>query len=496
MSIALMLFGLVLAQPDPAETVARPNIVLILADDLGWGEVGCQGQAKIPTPNIDRVAAQGMRLTDFWSGSPVCAPSRCVLLTGKHPGHGVVRNNWEAGGWGPDETEGQYPLPDDEVTLGEVLKSRGYHTCVVGKWGLGGPGTEGHPNSQGFDHWFGYLCQRVAHNYYPTHLWRNSQKVPLPGNDWFSAHQKLTEPLPHEQDYYDTYQRATFASDLIAEEAVGFIESHASAHEDDPFFLLYASPVPHVALQVPPDRLDSFPRQWDETPYLGQKGYVPHPRPRAAYAAMIAGFDAEVGALLDTLTRTGQDQDTIVIITSDNGPTYAGGVDHEFFNSNGPYRGLKGSVFEGGLRVPMIVRWPGHVEAGTVSNVPGGFEDLLPTLTDATGERVELDGMTLLPTLTGQGEPQIRTWLYRELGGQQAVRWGKWKGIRRRLRKGDLTLELFDLEADPGETTDVSQLHPDITSAIEAIMDRAHEPSLIFPLPTVDDPVAQNAASR
>ncbi|HJO15343.1 MAG TPA: sulfatase-like hydrolase/transferase [Phycisphaerales bacterium] len=249
-------------------------------------------------------------------------------------------------------------------------------------------------------------------------------------------------------------------------------------------------------MQVPPDRLDSFPRQWDETPYLGQKGYVPHPRPRAAYAAMIAGFDAEVGALLDTLTRTGQDQDTIVIITSDNGPTYAGGVDHEFFNSNGPYRGLKGSVFEGGLRVPMIVRWPGHVEAGTVSNVPGGFEDLLPTLTDATGERVELDGMTLLPTLTGQGEPQIRTWLYRELGGQQAVRWGKWKGIRRRLRKGDLTLELFDLEADPGETTDVSQLHPDITSAIEAIMDRAHEPSLIFPLPTVDDPVAQNAASR
>ena len=278
----LMTLPLASGATDPAApaTPRSPNIVLILADDLGWGEIGCQGQDKIPTPNIDRLASEGMRLTSHWSGSPVCAPSRCVLLTGKHPGHAAVRDNWENGGWGEHEPEGQFPLPAEEVTLAEVLQGQGYNTCGVGKWGLGGPQSPGHPTKQGFDHWFGYLCQRKAHNYYPTHLWRNGDRVPLEGNAWFSAHQKIDGPLDDEAEYERRYQSATFAPDLMRDEATAWIASQSG---ETPFLLYYASPVPHVALQTPWDRLDAFPREWDETPYLGQKGYVPHPRPRAAY---------------------------------------------------------------------------------------------------------------------------------------------------------------------------------------------------------------------
>jgi arylsulfatase len=464
-----------------------PNVVLILADDLGWGEVGCQGQEKIPTPNIDRLAAEGIRLTNHWAGAPVCAPSRCVLLTGKHPGHAVVRNNWEAGGWGPDETEGQFPLPGSEVTLAEVLADHGYTTGVIGKWGLGGPNTEGHPNNQGFDHWFGYLCQRVAHNYYPTHLWRNRQKVPLAGNTWFSAHQKLTEPLENEQAYTDQYLGETFASDLMRDEAVQFIEQHA---KDGPFFLYYASPVPHVALQVPPDRLDAFPAEWDTEPYLGQKGYVPHARPRAAYAAMIAGLDAEVGAIMGTLKKQGVADNTIVIFTSDNGPTYAGGVDYEFFNSSGPFRGLKGSVFEGGLRVPMIVRWPGHIQGGSTADIPSGFEDHLPTICELTGAQAppNIDGISLASVLRADGSSPAptRPYLYRELGGQQALRAGKWKAVRRHLRRGDAAIMLFNLDTDPAETTDVASANPKVVARLATLMAEAHVPSPDFKLPTID----------
>ncbi|MCP4758022.1 MAG: arylsulfatase [Planctomycetes bacterium] len=464
----------------------RPNVVLIMADDLGWGEVGCQGQTKIPTPAIDMVAAEGTRLTSHWSGSPVCAPSRCVLLTGKHPGQGVVRNNMENGGWGPNQPEGQYPLPDAEITLGEILQDHGYTTCAIGKWGLGGPGTEGHPNRQGFDHWFGYLCQRQAHNYYPTHLWRNDEKVPLAGNEWFSAHQKIEAPLESESDYWNRFQGTTFAPDAMRDEAVSFIESRVG---EQPFFLYYASPVPHVALQVPPDRLEAFPRDWDKVPYLGQKGYVPHPRPRAAYAAMIAGFDDEVAAIMAALERVGHLDDTIVIVTSDNGPTWAGGVDHTFFESSGPYRGLKGSVFEGGLRVPMIVRWPGRVLAGAVMDLPSGFEDHMPTICEWTGvPRPDgIDGVSLSSALLGGSLPK-REWLYRELGGQQALRWGKWKGVRRKLKQGDDSIMLFDLEADPAESMNVAAANPEVIAKIAAMMADAHEPSKVFPLPLIDDP--------
>jgi arylsulfatase len=480
-----MMISTLLVATLAATTPQPPNIVLILADDLGWGEVGCQGQEKIPTPHIDAMAAAGMRLTAHWSGSPVCAPSRCVLLTGKHPGHAAVRNNKEVGGWKQHDPEGQHPLPDAEVTLAEVLHARGYTTCAIGKWGLGGPGTEGHPNTQGFDHWFGYLCQRQAHNYYPTHLWRNESKVPLDGNDWFSAHQKIDEPLADEQAYFDRFQRTTFAPDLMEAEAVEFIKSQSA---DTPFFLYYASPIPHVALQVPPERLDAFPRDWDASPYLGQKGYVPHPRPRAAYAAMIAGFDAEVGAIVEALQEQGLSDNTIVIVTSDNGPTWAGGVDTDFFKSSGPYRGLKASVFEGGLRVPMIVRWPGHIQAGTTSDFVSGFEDHMPTLCELAGAETPdgVDGISLVPTLLGRPTAPRTTPLYRELGGQQAVLDGRWKGVRRDLKKGDLTMMVFDLQTDPGEQTDLAVDRPDIAAKLATLMDAAHQPSSVFPLPTVD----------
>ena len=237
--------------PDPvSESVADPrppNIVYILADDLGWSEVGCYGQDKIRTPHIDRLAREGLRFTQHYSGSTVCAPSRCVLLTGQHTGHAVVRNNWENGGWGEDEPEGQYPLPASERTIGEMLQERGYATACIGKWGLGGPDTVGHPNRQGFDHFYGYLCQRKAHNYYPAHLWRNDRKHVINDGEFFSAHQRIEEPLESETDYRSRYDRRDYAPDLLRDEAVDFIRTHA----EDPFFLYYASPIPHVALQAP-----------------------------------------------------------------------------------------------------------------------------------------------------------------------------------------------------------------------------------------------------
>ena len=271
-----------------AQTTPPPNIVFILADDLGYGEVGCFGQEKIKTPHIDSLAKEGVRLTEHYSGSPVCASSRCVLLTGLHTGHAEIRNNREVGGWGQDEPEGQLPLSAGTNTISSSLQKNGYVTGAFGKWGLGGPESDGHPNKQGFDTFYGYLCQRVAHNYYPTHLWNNQTKEMLEGNGvWFAAHEKLDAP----PETYERFAAGTYAPDRILEEAVDFIDAHAK----EPFFLYFASTIPHLALQIPDEELGAYPKSWDTEPYLGDKGYLPHPRPRAAYAAMITRFDAEVG---------------------------------------------------------------------------------------------------------------------------------------------------------------------------------------------------------
>ncbi len=337
-----------------------PNIVYILADDLGYGEVGAYGQTMIRTPRIDQLAAEGIRFTQHYSGSPVCAPSRGSLLTGKHTGNAYVRDNLEAGGWGPDEPEGQLPLLDEEITIAEMLRPKGYKTGFVGKWGLGGPDSEGQPNRQGFDHFYGYLCQRVAHNYYPTHLWADGARDSLEGNaPWFSAHQRIDNPLDTELEYYSRFGGETYAPDKMIEDALGFIERNAN----DPFFLVYASPIPHLALQVPAQELEQYAGVFEEEPFLGGP-YLPHPRPRSAYAAMITLMDRNVGRIVDLIDELGLGENTIIMFSSDNGTTYSNGVDAAYFNSTAGLRGLKGSVFEGGVRVPMIARWTGQIEAG------------------------------------------------------------------------------------------------------------------------------------
>jgi len=297
----------------------NPNIIYILADDLGYSELGCYGQEKIRTPNLDRMAEEGMRFLQHYAGSPVCAPSRCTLLTGKHTGHAFIRDNDEMNErgdvWNDPNIEGQRPLPADTLTLGHVMKEAGYKTAAVGKWGLGGPTDSGHPNDQGFDFWYGYLCQREAHNYYPTHLWRNKEKHLLEGNPHFKAHQRFPqEKDPQEKSAYAEYSAAHYAPDLMTQEALGFIRENQS----NPFFLYLAYPIPHLALQVPDDSLAEYAEEFPETPYLGDKGYLPHPTPRAAYAAMITRMDGYVGQIFAVLEELGLDENTVVMFTSDN----------------------------------------------------------------------------------------------------------------------------------------------------------------------------------
>ncbi len=451
-----------------------PNVIVILADDLGYGEVGCYGQTKIITPNIDRIAAEGVRLTQAYSGSPVCAPSRCVLLTGLHTGHAFVRANKEMGGWGPDEPEGQLPLPAGTMTLARALQGEGYATCAIGKWGLGGPDSTGHPNRQGFDHWYGYLCQRVAHNYYPTHLWRNGDKDMLPGNAHFKAHQKVTEA----PDDWSVYRGATYAPDAMIDEAEGWVREHA----DKPFFLYYATPVPHVAIQVPDDSSAAYPESWDEAPYLGQKGYLPHPRPRAGYAGMVTRMDRDIGRLLDLLDELDLADYTIVIFTSDNGPTFNGGTDSTFFSSAGPLRGLKTQLYEGGIRVPFVARWPEHFPAGTVSHAPLAFQDLFPTIMTLAGAAPPdgVDGINCAAAWSGDdaanSTERVLYWEYRK---GQVVRAGKWKALKPR---GSDEIQLYDLIADVGETSDRAAEFPEVVQRMRELMSSERTASADFPI--------------
>lgn len=477
------------AAPNTESPERPPNILFIMADDLGYGEVGAFGQEKILTPRLDELAAEGMCLTQHYSGSPVCASSRCVLMTGLHTGHCEVRNNWENGGWEQGDPEGQWPLAEGTPTLARMLQGAGYATGAVGKWGLGGPGTTGAPENQGFDMFCGYLCQRIAHNHYPTHLWKNGERLELPDNSWYPSHQKLAEPLASEGEYYERFDSGTYAHDVMLEEALTFVREH----QDEPFLLYYASPIPHASLQVPEELLDLYPREWDEGPYLGQKGYLPHPRPRAAYAAMVTHLDQQVGAVLDVLEELGLEDDTLVVFTSDNGPTFNGGTDSTFFESASGMRGLKCSVHEGGVKVPTIVRWPGRVAAGSRSNLMSAFEDWMPTLLEVAqvAERPATDGVSLTPTLTGDGQQVEHDHLYWEYAGQQAVRQGRWKAVRTRLRQGDLTMQLYDLEADPAESKDLARERPDVLARMEALLLSARTPSEEFPLIGVDHPAPE-----
>jgi arylsulfatase A len=430
----------------------KPNIVVIMADDLGYQELGCYGQKKIKTPNIDRLASEGMKFTDYYTGSAVCGPARCNLVTGKHGGHAYVRDNGEVGGW--DTFNGQTPLPAETETFASILKEQGYATGAFGKWGLGRVDSTGDPLDQGFDRFFGYNCQRHAHNLYPKYLVDDKGKRILEGNT-----RGLTGPH--------------YAPQVIADEMLKFVREK----KDQPFFVYYPTVLPHLALQAPQEDIDAYKGQWDETPYKG-KSYLPHLTPKSCYAAMITFIDTQVGRLMELLNEQGLDDNTIVFFTSDNGTTYLKGqVDYEFFESVGSLRGLKGSLYEGGIRVPMITRWPGQIKPGATTSHPSAHYDVMETFAELTETKTskETDGVSFLPTLLSKPRRQQKHdylfWDFAGYGGQLAVRMGKWKGIKQKLRKNpDAPLELYDLENDVAEKNNVAGKYPEIEKKIETIM--------------------------
>ncbi|MCD6201167.1 MAG: arylsulfatase [Bacteroidales bacterium] len=480
----------------------KPNIVFIMADDLGYGELGCYGQGKIRTPNIDKLAENGMKFTDFYSGAPVCAPARCMLLTGRHPGHAQIRGNNEMAKRGDvwdyikashdPNLEGQYPLRKGTQTLGTLLQAAGYKTAAIGKWGLGGPLTDGRPTQQGFDLFFGYNCQRQAHNYYPGHLWRNDTKVPL-DNKLFSPHQKLpVDADPYDPESYEQYKGKAYAPDLMIKEALHFIEEN----KEHPFFLYYPTTIPHVALQAPDKWIEKYHKIFgEEEPYTGNHGYLPCRYPRATYAAMISYLDNQVGQIVDKLKELRLLNNTIIFFTSDNGPTYVGGVDTRFFDSAKPFKADygwgKGFTREGGIREPLIAYWPGHIKPGSQSNFVGAFWDVLPTLCDLAGVQApdSTDGISFLPALLQEGKQKRHEYLYWEFPaytGQQAVRMGHWKAIRDSIFKGNMRIKLYDLNTDIQESHDISSEKPQVVDKIKKIMKEAHVPSKAFRLGVVD----------
>ncbi|QDU26776.1 Arylsulfatase [Anatilimnocola aggregata] len=473
----------------------RPNIVFLLADDLGYGDLGCFGQEKIKTPRLDQLARDGMRMMHHYSGNAVCAPSRCVLMTGMHPGHAIVRDNKQI------KPQSQFPLPGGTVTLPKLLKEAGYATGAFGKWGLGGEATTGEPMKQHIDRFFGYYCQGVAHNYYPTFLWTNDQQLPL-DNPAFPARAKLPAGADiNDPKTYAQFSGKQFAPDLIADEAVKFIRDH----QGEPFFLFFPTTIPHLALQVPEDGLAAYKGAFPEDPpYDGSKSYLPHRTPRAAYAAMVSRLDSHVGRIFDQINELGLDEDTIYVFSSDNGPldNRFGGTDTDFFQSKRNLRGFKGSLYEGGVRMPTFVRWKGKIEPGTTSYRVTGFEDWLPTLLDLAGLASAIpeliDGISFQPTLEGQVQP-ARPFLYREFpgyGGQQSVRVGEWKAVRQKLAQGPAAIELYNIRLDESETNDVAAANPDIVAKLDAIMKKEHLPSIDFPIKGLGDPVPATPAKK
>jgi arylsulfatase A-like enzyme len=438
------------------ESQKKPNIIYIMADDLGYGDLSSYGQQRFQTPNIDRLAAEGMRFTDHYSGSTVCAPSRSSLMTGLHTGHTPIRGNKEF------QPIGQEPLPAESVTVAEVLKQAGYKTGIVGKWGLGPPQSSGEPNSQGFDYWFGYLCQRNAHRYYPPYLWRNREQVTLEGNQGGG--------------------RGQYSHDLMTEEALTFIRKN----KDEPFFLYVPYTIPHADLDVPEDSSTSFSGRFDLEPYA-EDYYQEQKDPGGAFAGMISRLDRDVGRIIDELDRLGLSEDTVVLFTSDNGPHQEGGATPGYFGSSGPFRGIKRDLYEGGIRVPFLARWPGKIEPGSMSSHVSAFWDFLPTAAEIAGVEVtsEIDGVSYLPSLLGESSVQSSHeylyWEFHEQGGKQAVRLGDWKGVRLNVGENpDGPIELYYLSSDPGEQQDVAAEHPDVVEEIRRLMRQARTESPLW----------------
>jgi arylsulfatase A-like enzyme len=446
-AILLVIMGPVPQGWRPATTrtsEGKPNLIFIQADDLGYGELGCYGQKKFRTPNIDRMAAEGTRYTQYYAGSTVCAPSRCALMTGLHTGHCLIRGN------------ARVNLRPQDVTVAKILKQAGYATGVAGKWGLGQEGSEGVPTRQGFDYFFGYLDQAHAHNYWPTFLVRNEERV------------KLKNVVPNEgKDGQGVASlRVEYSDDLIHREALSFIDRN----REKPFFLYLAYTIPHANNEAG--------KKGMEIPDYGEFKDKDWPDPEKGRAAMIARLDRNVGAVLERIKELGLDGNTVIFFTSDNGPHKEGGSDPAFFNSSGPLRGIKRDLTEGGIRVPMIVRWPGRVAAGAASEAVWCHWDFLPTAAELAGAPVpeSIDGVSLAPVLLGK-HVMAREYLYWEFferGFDQAVRMGNWKGIRNGLGE---PVQLYDLEGDLGEKTNVAAQHPAVVEKIEQIMKSARTDS-------------------
>jgi arylsulfatase A-like enzyme len=444
------------ARATGSEVQAAPNILLIQADDLGYGDLSAYGQSQFATPSLDRLARDGIRFTQYYAGSTVCAPSRAALMTGLHTGHTWIRGN------------GDIPLRPEDVTIAEVLRDAGYRTAVVGKWGLGPPGTTGQPDRQGFDHAYGFLDHRHAHRQYTDHLWRNGERV----------------SVDVQRDY---------VNDLFTREATSFIERA----DPRPFFVYLNYTVPHAELRVPDDAIAPFAGRFLEQPFsnaaadarltgatadVPSLGYRSQPMPKAAFVAMITRMDRDIGRLTELLRSRNIDRNTLVLFVSDNGPHREGGGTPDFFKSNGGLRGNKRDLYEGGIRVPMIARWTGVIPVGRVGPQVWAHWDMLPTLADIAGGRspAGLDGLSMKRALLGASQPShpFLYWEFHERGYQRAVRMGRWKGL---VLKPGTPMELYDLEADPAEQRDVSAANRDVVATIQRYLDRARTPSAQWP---------------
>jgi arylsulfatase A-like enzyme len=438
--------------PAHAAEPRKPNIVFILADDLGYGDLGCYGQQRIRTPHLDRLAADGMRFTQFYAGSTVCAPSRCCLMTGLHTGHCLIRGN------------AKDSLRPQDVTVAKLLKDAGYATGIVGKWGLGNEGSPGVPTKQGFDYFYGYLDQVHAHNYYPAFLMRNEERVPLknvvPGNGEFGSGVAT--------------KKVEYSHDLFAEEALAFVDRN----KDRPFFLYLAFTIPHANNEAG--------KMGMEVPDYGVYKDLDWPEPQKGHAAMITRMDADLGRLLERLKKHGLEENTLILFSSDNGPHREGGNDPDFNHSHGPLRGIKRDLYEGGIRVPLIVRWPGKVTAGSTSDFVGAFWDVLPTLAEVGGAKTPdgLDGVSFVPTLLGRKEKQKQHeslyWAFYERNGAQALRMGKWKAVQQPVHG---PIQLYDLDNDLGEKKDVAAQHSEVVAKMKKFMEESYVPSARWKFP-------------
>jgi arylsulfatase A-like enzyme len=454
---------IIISSIDANAQVKKPNIIFILADDLGYADVGCYGQQKIKTPNIDALSKSGMKFTQFYSGSTVCAPARTTFMTGLHTGHTAVRGNVS---FGP---EGQFPLPDSIVTFPMLLQKNGYTTAAFGKWSLGFITTSGDPQKKGFDNFFGYNCQSLAHDYYPDHLWENHTRINYPDNPRLFT------------DY---------SADIIHSKALEMINSQKS---NKPFFLYLPYTIPHADLTVLHDNVyDNYVKLFNEKPQLltnkkDTAGKPFEPYPHAAFAAMVSRLDKYVGEIVSLIHQKGLDENTIIIFTSDNGPHKEGGGDPAFFNSSGGFRGIKRDLYEGGIREPMIASWKNHIKPGTTNNQPFALWDFYPTFLQSAGIDVtkNIDGISLLSALLEKKQPQHEYfyWELHESGGKQAVRWGKWKGVKTDITiKKDAAVELYDLDADPFEKDNVAVKYPEVVRKIESYMQEAHVYNRDWPL--------------